>query len=56
MRADLARRLKAHGWQVGDSTEFLALTEQDAALVDLRLALGRSMREGRREIRHALAE
>jgi ribosome-binding protein aMBF1 (putative translation factor) len=47
MRADVARRLKARGWKVGDATEFLGLSEQEAALVELRLALSRSVRERR---------
>jgi predicted transcriptional regulator len=47
MRADVARRLKARGWKVGDTTEFLGLSQQEAALVELRLALCRSVRERR---------
>src|SRR5512134_1354278 len=47
MRADVTRRLRARGWKVGDATEFLDLSEQEAALVDLRLALSRSVRERR---------
>jgi ribosome-binding protein aMBF1 (putative translation factor) len=47
MRADVARRLKSRGWKVGDTTEFLGLSEQEAALVELRLALSRSVRERR---------
>jgi ribosome-binding protein aMBF1 (putative translation factor) len=47
MRTDVARRLKARGWNVGDTTEFLGLSEQEAALVELRFALSRSVRERR---------
>jgi len=47
MRTDVARRLKARGWKVGDTKEFLGLSEQEAALVELRLALSRSVRERR---------
>ena len=47
MRADVARRLRARGWKIGDATEFLGLSEQEAALVELRLALSRSVRERR---------
>lgn len=47
MRAETARKLKSRGWRVGDATEFLGLSEQEAALVDLRLALSRSVRERR---------
>ena len=47
MRADVARRLKARGWKVGDTKEFLGLSEHEATLVELRLALSRSVRERR---------
>jgi ribosome-binding protein aMBF1 (putative translation factor) len=47
MRADVARRLKARGWRIGDASAFLDLSEQEAALVELRLALSRSVRERR---------
>ena len=47
MRADVARRLKARGWKVGDTNEFLGLSGQEASLVELRLALSRSVRERR---------
>jgi ribosome-binding protein aMBF1 (putative translation factor) len=47
MRTDVARRRKARGWNVGDTTEFLGLSEQEAALVELRFALSRSVRERR---------
>jgi ribosome-binding protein aMBF1 (putative translation factor) len=47
MRADVARRLKARGWRIGDASAFLDLSEQEAALVELRLALSRSVRKRR---------
>jgi ribosome-binding protein aMBF1 (putative translation factor) len=47
MRADIARKLNARGWKVGDAKEFLGLLDQEAALVELRLALCRSVRERR---------
>ncbi|HQR53943.1 MAG TPA: helix-turn-helix transcriptional regulator [Burkholderiales bacterium] len=47
MRADTARRLRARGWKVGDATEFLGLSAEEAALVELRLALSRSVRARR---------
>ena len=47
MRADATRRLKARGWKVGDTTEFLGLSEQEESRVELRLALSRSVRERR---------
>lgn len=50
MRADVARRLKARGWKVGDATELLGLSDQEAALVELRLSLSRSVRERRQKL------
>jgi hypothetical protein len=47
MRADVVRRLRARGWKVGDATDLLGLSDQEAALVGLRLALSRSVRERR---------
>lgn len=47
MRADIARKLKARGWRVGDASEFLGLSDQEAVLVELRVALSRSVRERR---------
>ncbi len=37
MRKNKRARLEAHGWQVGDATDFLALSPEEAALVDARL-------------------
>ncbi|MGE0639335.1 MAG: helix-turn-helix domain-containing protein [Thermoanaerobaculia bacterium] len=40
-------RLEASGWTVGTAAEFLALDEIESAIVDLRLTLGRSLRDRR---------
>jgi ribosome-binding protein aMBF1 (putative translation factor) len=50
MRPDVARRLKARGWKVGDATELLGLSDHEAALVELRLSLSRSVRERRQKL------
>jgi ribosome-binding protein aMBF1 (putative translation factor) len=47
MRADTARKLTARGWKISNAKEFLGLSDQEAALVELRLALSRSVRERR---------
>src|SRR4051812_2460760 len=47
MDAKKRKRLEAAGWAVGDATGFLGLTSQEAALVEMRLALSRSLRERR---------
>jgi DNA-binding XRE family transcriptional regulator len=47
MDAKKRKRLEAAGWAVGDAAAFLKLTPQEAALVEMRLALSRSLRERR---------
>lgn len=41
-------RLEAHGWKVGSAEEFLGLTPEEAAYVELRLKLSQAVRELRR--------
>lgn len=41
------KRLEAAGWAVGDAAAFLKLTPEEAALVEMRLALSKSLRERR---------
>ncbi|MCX5767435.1 MAG: helix-turn-helix transcriptional regulator [Gemmatimonadetes bacterium] len=41
------KRLEAGGWAVGDAADFLMLTPTEAALVEMRLALSKSLRERR---------
>lgn len=41
------KRLEAAGWTVGDAAAFLKLTPAEAALVEMRLALSRTLRERR---------
>jgi DNA-binding XRE family transcriptional regulator len=47
MDAKKRKRLEAAGWTVGDATEFLKLAPEEAALVEMRLALSRTLRERR---------
>lgn len=49
MNHDKKARLEAAGWKVGSAAEFLNLTPDETALVEIRLALSqqlRSLREG----------
>lgn len=41
------RALQAKGWEVGTVEEFLGLSEQQVALIELRLSLSRLMKEVR---------
>ena len=40
-------RLEAHGWRVGNASDFLDLSAEEAALVETKLALSSSVRERR---------
>ena len=41
------RRLAARGWAVGDAREFLGLTAEEAAFVELKLALADNLKQRR---------
>ena len=47
MKKNKRERLKAAGWAVGSVQEFLGLSEADAALIEMKLALSRSLRDRR---------
>lgn len=47
MKAGKRRRLEKAGWKVGSAKEFLGLTDEEEAVIDLKLALARAMKEER---------
>ena len=47
MRARKRKRLEAAGWRVGSAAEFLRLTPEEAALVEMKLNLARRLRDVR---------
>ncbi|MEI6670261.1 MAG: helix-turn-helix domain-containing protein [Acidobacteriota bacterium] len=47
MQRNKRARLEAHGWRVGNAADFLALTSEEAALVETKLALSGSVRDRR---------
>jgi DNA-binding XRE family transcriptional regulator len=51
MRTPKKKRLQAAGWRVGDARDFLGLSDEEAALVEMKLALAESLRK-RRVARH----
>ena len=55
MRDAKRRRLEARGWKFGNTREFLRLSAEEAAYVDLkaRLAIGLRERRRRRSLTHA---
>jgi len=49
MRNQKKARLQATGWRVGSAAEFLGLSAEEAAFVELKLALAESLRRKRGE-------
>ncbi len=49
MDREKQKRLEAAGWEVGGAEDFLGLSEEEVAFVDLKLALSTSLRERRTE-------
>ena len=49
MNTGKLKRLRATGWKAGSTREFLGLNNQEAALVDLKLALVAAVRLARRK-------
>jgi DNA-binding XRE family transcriptional regulator len=49
MRKSKRARLLAAGWTVGTAKEFLGLSEAEAALIEMKLALSRSVRARRKQ-------
>ncbi len=49
MHASKRKKLEKSGWKVGDTDEFLGLTPEESAYIEMKLALSRSLKEGRRK-------
>lgn len=47
MRAEKPKRLEAKGWKVGSVKEFLDLSDQETAYIELRLRLARGLKAQR---------
>ncbi len=47
MREEKKRRLEAKGWKVGSVQEFLRLSNQESAYIDLKMRLAEGLRERR---------
>ncbi|MDP9193344.1 MAG: helix-turn-helix domain-containing protein [Acidobacteriota bacterium] len=56
MKSEKRRKLEAAGWRVGDAREFLDLTSDESAFVEIKLALARRVRELREERNWTQAE
>ena len=47
MKNEKRSRLERKGWKVGDAADFLELSKEEAAFVELKLALARSLKKRR---------
>ena len=47
MKAEKKKRLEAAGWKVGTVSEFLGLTDEETALIELKLDLARAVKAER---------
>lgn len=56
MKTEKRRKLERAGWRVGDARELLELTPDEAAFVEIKLALARRVRELREERNWTQAE
>lgn len=51
MKKEKRARLEAKGWRVGDAAEFLGLSKEEAALIELKADLGATIRDQRKASR-----
>jgi DNA-binding XRE family transcriptional regulator len=51
MREEKKKRLVAKGWKIGSTKEFLGLSTEEAAYVELKLKLADGLRQRRRQRR-----
>lgn len=56
MNPDRKKVLETKGWRVGSAEEFLGLTPEEAAMVDLRLRLADAVKRRRKEQRLTQAQ
>ncbi|HWK75826.1 MAG TPA: helix-turn-helix transcriptional regulator [Povalibacter sp.] len=54
MRETKRLKLQKAGWRVGGAKEFLGLSEEESVLIEMRLALSRSLRQ--RRVDHGLSQ
>jgi DNA-binding XRE family transcriptional regulator len=48
MEVSKRERLEAKGWKVGDAEDFLGLMPEESVMVEIRLALSRSLKDRRK--------
>jgi len=47
MRSEKRKKLEEKGWRVGSAKDFLGLTDQETAYIELRLKLAKGLRDRR---------
>ena len=47
MRASKRKKLESRGWRVGDAKEFLNLSDEESAYIDLRMKLAQGLKARR---------
>jgi len=47
MQANKRQKLKAAGWKIGSTADFLDLTPEESSYIEMKLALSRSLRDRR---------
>ncbi len=51
MKEAKKKRLEKAGWQVGDTQDFLGLTDAEMAMIDVRLTLASALKHRRRDLK-----
>lgn len=51
MKQDKREALEAQGWKVGDTAEFLSLTEEELEYIEIKIALSQKVQEIRKRRR-----
>ena len=51
MTSNKRKKLEAKGWKFGDAQEFLELSDEEMAFIEMKLALARSLKERRQRKR-----
>ena len=49
MKARKKKQLETHGWQIGSVEEFLGLSDQEAAYIELKLKLSEGLKKHRKQ-------
>ena len=51
MKKSRQEKLKAHGWIIGDTQDFLGLSDDELAYIEIKLALSQRVRELRKQMK-----